>query len=206
MTGTCLVCSLSRNLLSLPQKYHHGAARSAQKWAEQCRLLTHDTAKGRWVDNYGACGQNIFVSTQKVPWWERERDDPFLPKSSISDAVYLLFAGFSRWGCGLQRDRISPTDPRTMNWAWSDITPKWCGRPLTRWDADWPGVPGEVLAISRITITCAIIVQCEYLNQVVEKKHPTERLQFQVGDGDKLSASSSLLSSQLLIQCVNKSS
>lgn len=80
-TGTCLWFLERPILLSTvtlqpvviivplpPQKWHHGAARSAQKWAEQCRLLTHDTAKGRWVDNYGACGQNIFVSTQKVPW------------------------------------------------------------------------------------------------------------------------------------------
>lgn len=92
MTGTCLVCSLSRNLLSHPQKYHHGAARSAQKWAEQCRLLTHDTAKGRWVDNYGACGQNIFVSTQKVPWWEREMIPFFLKAPFLTLFTFFLQA------------------------------------------------------------------------------------------------------------------
>lgn len=85
MTGTChsrsRSCSFDYNLLSSQlnslsissstshsQKWHNGAAKSAQKWAESCRLLTHDTAKGRYIDNYGACGQNIFVSTQKVPW------------------------------------------------------------------------------------------------------------------------------------------
>jgi hypothetical protein len=50
------------------QKWHHGAAKSAQKWADKCYLLTHDSPKGRWIHNYGACGQNIFVSTHKVPW------------------------------------------------------------------------------------------------------------------------------------------
>ena len=52
------------------QRWHYGAARSAQKWAEQCQLLKHDTPKGRWIENYGACGQNIFVSTHKVPWYD----------------------------------------------------------------------------------------------------------------------------------------
>lgn len=52
------------------QRWHYGAARSAQKWAEQCQLLRHDTPKGRWIENYGACGQNIFVSTHKVPWYD----------------------------------------------------------------------------------------------------------------------------------------
>lgn len=31
-------------------------------------LLTHDNVTGRHIDNYGACGQNIFISTHQVPW------------------------------------------------------------------------------------------------------------------------------------------
>lgn len=53
---------------SLLQNWHHGAARAAQRWADQCLLLQHDTPKGRWMDQYGSCGQNIFVSTHKVSW------------------------------------------------------------------------------------------------------------------------------------------
>jgi hypothetical protein len=51
------------------QRWNKDAARSAQRWAAQCMLLTHDNVTGRWVDNFGSCGQNIFVSTEQVPWW-----------------------------------------------------------------------------------------------------------------------------------------
>ncbi|PSN56229.1 hypothetical protein C0J52_00391 [Blattella germanica] len=55
----------------LSMTWNKDAARAAQNWAEQCMLLTHDNVTGRWVDNYGSCGQNIFISTHQVPWfWE----------------------------------------------------------------------------------------------------------------------------------------
>ncbi|OXA62459.1 Cysteine-rich secretory protein 2 [Folsomia candida] len=53
----------------LEMTWHSGAAKTAQKWAEQCELLTHDNATDRWTEFYGPCGQNIFVSTHKVPWF-----------------------------------------------------------------------------------------------------------------------------------------
>lgn len=51
------------------QQWHDGAARTAQRWADQCRFLTHDSSESRAVSNFGQCGQNIFVSTHKMPWY-----------------------------------------------------------------------------------------------------------------------------------------
>ena len=48
--------------------WHAEAARDAQRWADQCQFLIHDNVTGRWVDDFGSCGQNIFVSTHQVPW------------------------------------------------------------------------------------------------------------------------------------------
>ena len=50
------------------QKWHAGAAKAAQKWAEACYALTHDNATGLHTDAFGSCGQNIFISTAQVPW------------------------------------------------------------------------------------------------------------------------------------------
>ncbi|XP_067007550.1 cysteine-rich secretory protein 3 [Anabrus simplex] len=65
----------------LRMSWHKGAARAAQSWAERCLRLTHDGAEGRWVNNFGSCGQNIFISTQQVPWffairmWNEEKNN-----------------------------------------------------------------------------------------------------------------------------------
>ncbi|CAO1364329.1 unnamed protein product [Diamesa hyperborea] len=100
------------NMLSM--RWHYGAARSAQKWAEQCQLLRHDTPKGRWIENYGACGQNIFVSTHKVPWlfamrtWFLERDN-FTYGSHRNDLnvighyTQMVWAATHKVGCGLAK-------------------------------------------------------------------------------------------------------
>lgn len=53
----------------LEMTWHKGAASDAQRWAESCQLLVHDNSTGRWVEDYGSCGQNIFVSNVKVPWF-----------------------------------------------------------------------------------------------------------------------------------------
>ncbi|XP_011505879.1 PREDICTED: cysteine-rich secretory protein 2-like [Ceratosolen solmsi marchali] len=53
----------------LVMKWHDGAAKAAQKWAEACYALTHDNATGLHIDAFGSCGQNIFISTARVPWF-----------------------------------------------------------------------------------------------------------------------------------------
>lgn len=67
------LCTILTNLIIFQQRWNTAAARSAQKWSEQCRFLTHDTIEGRWVDKFGSCGQNIFVSTHKVPWYVKQK-------------------------------------------------------------------------------------------------------------------------------------
>ncbi|XP_077286062.1 serotriflin-like [Arctopsyche grandis] len=53
----------------LTMKWHEGAAKSAQAWADQCHLLQHDPPHNRFIKNYGNCGQNIFISSHQVPWF-----------------------------------------------------------------------------------------------------------------------------------------
>ncbi|XP_068226914.1 cysteine-rich secretory protein 2-like [Palaemon carinicauda] len=64
----------------LAMSWSKKAAEDAQRWADACQLLIHDSAEGRTVEQYGACGQNIFVATHQVPWffavktWWLEKD------------------------------------------------------------------------------------------------------------------------------------
>ncbi|XP_071551268.1 cysteine-rich secretory protein 2-like [Panulirus ornatus] len=57
------------------------AAKDAQRWADACKLLVHDDEVGRTVEEFGPCGQNIFVATHQVPWffavktWWLEKDN-----------------------------------------------------------------------------------------------------------------------------------
>ncbi|CAG9798066.1 unnamed protein product [Chironomus riparius] len=100
------------NMLSM--KWHHGATKAAQRWADKCYLLTHDTPKGRWINNYGSCGQNIFVSTHKVPWlfalrtWFEERHN-FTYGSHRNDLnvvghfTQMIWASTHKVGCGLSK-------------------------------------------------------------------------------------------------------
>lgn len=65
----------------LAMSWSSAAAVDAQRWADACQLLVHDSAEGREVEEYGSCGQNIFVSTHQVPWffavktWWLEKDN-----------------------------------------------------------------------------------------------------------------------------------
>ena len=52
----------------LLQRWDKSAAKDARRWAKQCQVLVHDSPAGRWVEDFGSCGQNIFISTHKVPW------------------------------------------------------------------------------------------------------------------------------------------
>ena len=38
----------------------------AQRYAEDCRGLIHNSAAGRNTRRFGSCGENIFISTHKV--------------------------------------------------------------------------------------------------------------------------------------------
>ncbi|XP_076063883.1 cysteine-rich secretory protein 2-like [Oratosquilla oratoria] len=88
------------------------AAKDAQRWADACQLLVHDDAIGRTVEQYGPCGQNIFVSTQQVPWffavktWWLEKDN-FTYNGKANDLfvighyTQMVWHSTHELGCGL---------------------------------------------------------------------------------------------------------
>ncbi|XP_018495752.1 cysteine-rich secretory protein 3-like [Galendromus occidentalis] len=59
--------------------WYRWAARTAQKWAEKCRLLVHTGLEELTDPVMGQCGQNIFVASTEVPWsfavrvWDLEK-------------------------------------------------------------------------------------------------------------------------------------
>ncbi|CAD7086125.1 unnamed protein product [Hermetia illucens] len=113
------------NMLSM--KWHRGAARTAQRWADQCRFLTHDTPKGRQVENFGSCGQNIFVSTHKVPWifalrtWFIERQNftyggDMNNLEVVGHYTQMVWATTHKVGCGLAKCRNGPRGKTYFNY------------------------------------------------------------------------------------------
>uniref|UniRef100_T1H5I9 SCP domain-containing protein n=1 Tax=Megaselia scalaris TaxID=36166 RepID=T1H5I9_MEGSC len=112
-----------RNKVSPPApiclKWHKGAAKTAQKWAQQCTFLTHDSHNGRYVHNFGSCGQNIFVSTHKVPWqfvlnsWYIERQN-FTYGSrrnslkAVGHYTQMVWASTHKVGCGIAKCMRGP--------------------------------------------------------------------------------------------------
>ncbi|XP_013188780.2 cysteine-rich venom protein TEL1-like [Amyelois transitella] len=53
----------------LLMSWHPVAARLAQKYADKCIFLKHNDPSENAVPNLGNCGQNLFVSLQKTPWF-----------------------------------------------------------------------------------------------------------------------------------------
>ncbi|XP_067122193.1 cysteine-rich venom protein LEI1-like [Centruroides vittatus] len=53
----------------LQVSWHDGATEDAERWAQACQVLLHDNITGRWVDDYGSCGQNIFIANVRVSWF-----------------------------------------------------------------------------------------------------------------------------------------
>ncbi|XP_043275296.1 serotriflin-like isoform X2 [Venturia canescens] len=96
----------------LVMKWHNGAAKAAQRWAEACYALTHDNATGRHIDAFGSCGQNIFISTAQVPWffaikaWYLENQlFKYGPRakndlSKVGHYTQMVWASTHRVGCG----------------------------------------------------------------------------------------------------------
>ncbi|XP_028128133.1 serotriflin-like isoform X1 [Diabrotica virgifera virgifera] len=102
----------------LRMKYNHQAAKAAQRWADACKFLTHDSIPGRHVQNYGPCGQNIFVATHKVPWffavqsWWLEKDlFKFARRNNatiIGHYTQMVWAATHQVGCGIAKCTVHP--------------------------------------------------------------------------------------------------
>ncbi|XP_076627168.1 cysteine-rich secretory protein 2 [Colletes latitarsis] len=52
----------------LEMKWHSGLAEAAQKWANQCPGLVHDSPAGLYLNGFGTSGQNIFITTDRTLW------------------------------------------------------------------------------------------------------------------------------------------
>ncbi|XP_055382076.1 cysteine-rich secretory protein 2-like [Condylostylus longicornis] len=113
------------NMLNM--KWHNGAAKTAQKWATACKFLIHDSIKGRHQKNFGTCGQNIFVSTHKVPWmfvmksWFIERKNftfgsPNNSLGEIGHYTQMVWATSHKVGCGLAKCKNGPNGRTFYNY------------------------------------------------------------------------------------------
>ncbi|XP_049822156.1 cysteine-rich secretory protein 2-like isoform X2 [Aethina tumida] len=97
----------------LKDKWHKGAARAAQRWSEECMLLTHDNTTGRFIREYGSCGQNIFIASHKVPWlfaiktWWLEKDLFTFGKRNnltlVGHYTQMVWAATHEVGCGISK-------------------------------------------------------------------------------------------------------
>lgn len=92
--------------------WHEGAARQAQKYAEQCRFLEHNDPQENTVLHLGACGQNLFVAAQKTPWffalktWFIEYQNftyghPVVNLKAVGHYTQMVWATSHKVGCGL---------------------------------------------------------------------------------------------------------
>ncbi|GLV37876.1 uncharacterized protein CBL_06422 [Carabus blaptoides fortunei] len=98
----------------LKMSWHAGAAKAAQRWADECLLLVHDNITGRYDDSYGQCGQNIFIASHQVPWffaiktWYLEKDN-FTYGSTKNDLgvighyTQMVWASTHEIGCGFAK-------------------------------------------------------------------------------------------------------
>ncbi|KAK9870430.1 hypothetical protein WA026_008000 [Henosepilachna vigintioctopunctata] len=97
----------------LKMAWNNQVAEAAQKWTRHCQFLTHDDNAGRFIPNYGPCGQNIFVATQKVPWlfairtWFLEKDNfIYGGKNNLKDIGHytqMVWASTHQVGCGISK-------------------------------------------------------------------------------------------------------
>uniref|UniRef100_A0A146KVW1 Cysteine-rich secretory protein 2 n=1 Tax=Lygus hesperus TaxID=30085 RepID=A0A146KVW1_LYGHE len=103
----------------LVMRWEKSAARAAQKWADSCRLLEHSSVDQRWHDQLGACGQNIFISTHRVPWlfalrtWYMEKENFLFGGDNATAAEHghylqMVWASSHKVGCGLAHCKHSP--------------------------------------------------------------------------------------------------
>ncbi|XP_031763793.2 serotriflin isoform X1 [Galleria mellonella] len=96
----------------LLMSWHEGAARQAQRYAEQCVFLQHNDPRENTVRNLGACGQNLFVAAQKTPWffalktWFLEYKNftygaPVHNLKAVGHYTQMVWATSHKLGCGL---------------------------------------------------------------------------------------------------------
>uniref|UniRef100_T1H9G2 SCP domain-containing protein n=1 Tax=Rhodnius prolixus TaxID=13249 RepID=T1H9G2_RHOPR len=92
----------------LAMKWDTEASKAAQRLAQQCRQLDHER---HWDKKLGFCGQNIFISTQQVPWlfavrtWylEKNKYKYGMRNNSLKETghyLQMVWATSHKLGCG----------------------------------------------------------------------------------------------------------
>ncbi|XP_026325014.1 serotriflin-like [Hyposmocoma kahamanoa] len=92
--------------------WHQPAAQQAQQYAERCKFLQHNPPIENTVPLYGSCGQNLFVSSHKTPWffaiksWFLEYQNftfgaPNYVLHDIGHYTQMVWATSHKVGCGV---------------------------------------------------------------------------------------------------------
>ncbi|XP_071546720.1 uncharacterized protein [Panulirus ornatus] len=127
--------------------WYDTAAEQAQAWAEQCDPHTEtDHPSVRWTSRYGACGQNVLVSTTKkrwsqviARWWSGRRYFRYggdnLNSSAVSAYTQMAWYNSHQLGCGFAQ--CSTTGGATFfryvcNYCPAGNDPKRLSQPYTR--------------------------------------------------------------------------
>ncbi|VEN59954.1 unnamed protein product [Callosobruchus maculatus] len=88
-------------------------------------MLVHDNETGRYDPNYGSCGQNIFVSSHKVPWlfaietWWLEKEQFEYGRTNdlhvIGHYTQMVWASTHEVGCGIAKCNYKPSTNSRFN-------------------------------------------------------------------------------------------
>lgn len=98
----------------LYMSWHVGAAKQAQRYAEQCIFLQHNSPLENIVPRLGICGQNLFVAAQKTPWffaiktWFLEYQNftygsPIIDLKAVGHYTQMVWATSFKVGCGMAK-------------------------------------------------------------------------------------------------------
>ncbi|XP_050670213.1 cysteine-rich venom protein 2-like [Leptidea sinapis] len=96
----------------LLMSWHPIAARQAQNYADRCIFLQHNDARENTVPYLGSCGQNLFVASQKTPWffatktWFLEYKNftygaPVRNLKAVGHYTQMVWATSHKVGCGV---------------------------------------------------------------------------------------------------------
>ncbi|KAL0849252.1 hypothetical protein ABMA28_013584 [Loxostege sticticalis] len=96
----------------LMMSWHPLAAKQAQQYADKCIYLQHNDPKENTVPPLGTCGQNLFVASQKTPWffalknWFLEYQNftygtPVRDIKAVGHYTQMVWATSHKVGCGI---------------------------------------------------------------------------------------------------------
>lgn len=98
----------------LLMSWHPLAAQQAQRYADKCIFLTHNNPSENTVPYLGSCGQNLFASSLKTPWffaiksWFLEYKNftygaPVRNLKAVGHYTQMVWATSHKVGCGVAR-------------------------------------------------------------------------------------------------------